>query len=725
MHDLNFNIVTLQYLYCLPKACSEQNIDNKYLIKMNYKVSVVTPFHNVDMDMFADCKKSVMNQTIGFENIEWIIVVHNCKPGYLESLTEMFAGCDNVVIKELNNEARTPSSPRNYGTTFATAPYISYLDGDDSYTDNSLEVTVREAAETQSDIVWFRREVAKEDPNMIMPMATTLWNNTQKRIIVEKDNWDDEKMFSGLFGFATSYLYRLDFLRANQLTFSEEMHFGEDFLFVVETCSKAQRICYLPQHIGYHYFVNGNSMVQNGSKTAEMIIKYAEGFRDLFTTMRNYGIDAQENAQIQCGIIIARFILESPQLTTEERSKIKEILGRDVSSMYLLPANKNFDAPSREMMLRMSQDVILNPENPGEMVLRMMLNGISEMYRILQDNADTDFGRRYNFKGINSILAFQYRIPLTDAKYYKSLVQLQTRVGEKWIFAAEPIHRYFQTATGDLVPSTPSHSRKFAECFSSLLKGKKNMLIARSMPIISKTNDNAEIDTLSSAIAKDYFSQFFYIGGMQQAELSSPISTYFKQDNEPDNYRDLIADALMNTEIEQIVSINTEELLKAFTLLENNWQSILEQLPAGERKDEVKRILSEGFDTPIVKRLWPKVERIIAFGAGELYESFNALKRYTEGIPHNHGYYFTEETIFGKAVSDDSNMFECIQNYNVYELLPVAAKKENESLLWSDVTIGNSYFIVVTNHAGLYRYKTTHIVIPCEITPASIKFTIY
>ena len=55
-----------------------------------YRVSVITPFHNVDMDMFQKCADSMRSQTIGFENIEWIIVVHNCQPHYLPLLTEMF-----------------------------------------------------------------------------------------------------------------------------------------------------------------------------------------------------------------------------------------------------------------------------------------------------------------------------------------------------------------------------------------------------------------------------------------------------------------------------------------------------------------------------------------------------------------------------------------------------------------------------------------------------------
>ncbi|MCQ2168762.1 MAG: glycosyltransferase, partial [Bacteroidales bacterium] len=340
---------------------------------MKYKVSVVTPFHNVDMQMFCKCAESVKRQSIGFGNIEWVIVIHNCDPGYFESVSSMFADYPNVIVRELNNGARTPSSPRNFGTSLASGLYVGYLDADDSYTPDCLEVAVREAVDTQSQIVWFRREVEMERPGLAPPTVSSLWDNTQKRIVVERGNWDDAKMFSGFFGFATSYIYGLEFLRSNNLTFSDTMHFGEDFLFVVESCAKAERICYLPQHIGYHYFVNSGSLVQNANKSSEELINYAEGFRDLFRIMRSYGVDTQEISQVMCGRNIARFTLGSPQLTVEDRRRIKEILGTDVCAMHQLLPNKFFDAAKREMLLRMSRDVILNPENPGGTVLRMML----------------------------------------------------------------------------------------------------------------------------------------------------------------------------------------------------------------------------------------------------------------------------------------------------------------------------------------------------------------
>ena len=48
-----------------------------------YKVSVITPFHNVELNVFEKAYQSMKSQTIGFENIQWIVIAHNCEPHYL------------------------------------------------------------------------------------------------------------------------------------------------------------------------------------------------------------------------------------------------------------------------------------------------------------------------------------------------------------------------------------------------------------------------------------------------------------------------------------------------------------------------------------------------------------------------------------------------------------------------------------------------------------------
>lgn len=68
----------------------------------------------------------------------------------------------------------------------------------------------------------------------------------------------------------------------------------------------------------------------------------------------------------------------------------------------------------------------------------------------------------------------------------------------------------------------------------------------------------------------------------------------------------------------------------------------------------------------------------------------------------------SEETIYGRAVADDSDVFETF-SYGFNEYLPADGNSDT-TLLSTDVMTGTPYQLVVTNSAGLYRYVTDHVV---------------
>lgn len=100
------------------------------------------------------------------------------------------------------------------------------------------------------------------------------------------------------------------------------------------------------------------------------------------------------------------------------------------------------------------------------------------------------------------------------------------------------------------------------------------------------------------------------------------------------------------------------------------------------------------------------------------------MKQYTGTIAHNHGYYYTEETIYGRAVSDDSDLFETFSSGCFHEYLPLDNVGDT-TLFSTDTRPGVPYQLVVTNSAGLYRYITDHVVNIKEIKIDRILFTIY
>lgn len=245
-----------------------------------------------------------------------------------------------------------------------------------------------------------------------------------------------------------------------------------------------------------------------------------------------------------------------------------------------------------------------------------------------------------------------------------------------------------------------------------------------SHQVSGQTFDGAEIDTLNSSIVKDYFSRYYLRGGVPQAKLSSPMEHYFAASEGEEELFKLMVEALCNADAEQIVAFTAKELLQALQMLERDWQKMIDVMPAGERREEVRHILAQGFDTPVVPQLWPSLKRVVCFGAGKMREAMRQLKHYIGDLPHNHGYDYLKSAVMGKAVADNSDLFECIKDHCFYEFLPADDDNETPTKVWSELEIGNAYRVVITNHAGLYRYRTNHIICPQEVTPETIRFTI-
>lgn len=686
-----------------------------------YLVSVVTPFHNVDMKYFSKCAASMLRQTIGFENIQWIIVVHNCEPKYMPMLKEMFANDSNVVLEELNDNHRTPSAPRNRGLEFVEAPYVGFLDGDDYYADDCFEVVLKNAEETNADLLCVRREIVLESDDLYKISVKTNFNNTERRTIMEHGHWDAEKMFACLWGFATSHFFSTKMLAENGLCFDKNVLFAEDYLFVLHCIANANKICYLNQYVGYMYFINADSMVQNFDKPAATVLQYAKGYKKIFETLLKYGINAS-NLVIVHLAGFSNFLLFSKDMTTAIRQEIKDLLSPFIPAQNLLQANKVFSKEELDGALRFANEIILSPEKTFMTLASSELDGLGVLMRILSANKNTDIGRRNDFESITMLEAWQYHMQLTNAAFYKPLVDLQVRAGENKILTEVPTIVYFRTSTGALMPCTDEHLASYHKALDSILRGHNNLLLSQSKPVERVTIDDGVVDTMNSAIVKAYFKNQYFENGRLTAHFASPVEAYFAQGD--DDYRLLVLHALAKTDMDQIVAFTCEEVVAFFCYIEENWQGLLDELQCSdERRKVLQGIFSAGFDTPVATKLWPDLQRSVAFGSGEHYEAYQEMRRYTGDLPHNHGYYFTEEAILGKAVADDSDLFECIKGAYFYELLPLST--DSAPVFWTKVEMGMPYQLIVTNGAGLYRFVTDHIICPQKVSLTSIEFTIY
>jgi len=113
-------------------------------------VSVITPVYNAEKYLRKTID-SVLNQSIGIENIEFILVDDCSTDTSRDILLEYSSKFDNIIVVFLKRNTGTPGRPRNIGIQLSSSRYISFLDADDWLEPNGLEVLSNILAETGDD----------------------------------------------------------------------------------------------------------------------------------------------------------------------------------------------------------------------------------------------------------------------------------------------------------------------------------------------------------------------------------------------------------------------------------------------------------------------------------------------------------------------------------------------------------------------------------------------
>ena len=122
----------------------------------NYKISVIIPVYNVE-DYIGKCLDSIVNQTLGIESIQ-VIVVNDCTPdnsmNIVKDYAEKYPSIE--IVEHETNQGQGPA--RNTGLEHATADYITFVDSDDFISENTYEECLEKFEEYHCDFVIYEYE---------------------------------------------------------------------------------------------------------------------------------------------------------------------------------------------------------------------------------------------------------------------------------------------------------------------------------------------------------------------------------------------------------------------------------------------------------------------------------------------------------------------------------------------------------------------------------------
>lgn len=230
---------------------------------MDKLISIIIPCYNAEK--YIDrCFNSLLNQTIGFGQLE-IIFVDDCSTdGTWKKLTSIEASYPESVMIIHCDENGRQGRARNIGLQYASAPYIGFVDSDDWTQPDMYEKLYGAITTFQCDIVLCRnwRDTALPD-QILAPKITGDSNRLLKIDTIEK-----RKTFiaCGSIGYgAWDKLFRRDFLIQNNIFFPEGVAY-EDHFFSTLLYFYAESAYILEERL-YHYFINPASTVLSPNAT--------------------------------------------------------------------------------------------------------------------------------------------------------------------------------------------------------------------------------------------------------------------------------------------------------------------------------------------------------------------------------------------------------------------------------------------------------------------------
>ena len=237
-------------------------------VEYNYKISVIVPIYNVGKYL-EETIKSVVNQSIGFYNIQLILVNDGSTDNSEEICLKYKEKYPNSILY-IKKENGGVSVARNTALKAATGKYILFLDGDDIISKKACKLAYK----------FFEKNYNKIDMisltlvNMSTGKKAGKYRNvfTKKKDIYNIDN-DFLVIQSGINAMIKNGL---------NIYFDTNLKFGEDEKFMTEILLNKRNIGYCSDAIYYYRDIRLNSSNLVYKEDFTVLSSYYDNYNYMF-----------------------------------------------------------------------------------------------------------------------------------------------------------------------------------------------------------------------------------------------------------------------------------------------------------------------------------------------------------------------------------------------------------------------------------------------------------
>ena len=215
-----------------------------------HHISVIVPVYNVQ-DYLEECLASIIGQTIGFECIQ-VILVNDGSPDGSDAICKKYAAGypENIVYVEQPNSG--VAAARNKGLEFAKGELVSFLDGDDKWSEDSFETAYKAYTEHPDIPVFSCRMVFFDEESGDHQLN---YKYEEDRIIDIREDYTFPQLSS------SSVFIETD--TAKKYRFTEGLKYSEDFRYINEILLDNPKMMLLKDPVyWYRRRPSGDSAIQ-------------------------------------------------------------------------------------------------------------------------------------------------------------------------------------------------------------------------------------------------------------------------------------------------------------------------------------------------------------------------------------------------------------------------------------------------------------------------------
>lgn len=314
-----------------------------------FKVSVIIPVYNAESTLNVAIN-SVINQTIGFENIELILVDDNSTDNSKKIIEDHANKYSNIKPIFLSKNSGSPSKPRNIGIDNVNSDYLMFLDNDDEYFENYCEVMYEKIVENEVDIVHCEH-VSKLNNKFYIPKHIEKINaheeflNNENKLLIDHYAWGN--------------IFRTSLVRDNDIKFPATLY--EDGVFSINCFLNTNKIIYLTDFPGYIYLIeNENSISHNVN--IKTLFGFIEGYKLCENLFNQYNHINAKHELFKSYITMALFIL----------MKLDE-LNDGINMLFEFEKSLDFEIELKSKPLNVINNKIINKQfKQASLLLKIM-----------------------------------------------------------------------------------------------------------------------------------------------------------------------------------------------------------------------------------------------------------------------------------------------------------------------------------------------------------------